>query len=538
MGSAFFEFNVAVSGVFTAKTGLEVTAHNVSNSAALGYSRQVSLQRASAPLASLNGVGMVGTGSEVYGIGQIRNFYLDKKYWSQNDYLGEYSQKATQLDLLEATFNSLGENNLSEIFETFFNDLSNLSFDSGDDTYRTSVTTYGTSLADNLNYLGNQLLKQQRDVNDDIFAVVQRVNDLGRQISVLNRQIYSFEITGSKANDLRDQRALLIDELSGYVNIEVKEVPGTSGHENDLQMRILINNQEFVSHFDYNTLECVKRDERNNPDDAVGLYEVQWGTGLRVNYDTLSGELKGLVDIRDGNVGMTNGSNADFFNVEYKGIPYYIDKLNELVRTFTKAINEGKNSDNTYIDPTGAYKGHLGGYDAYGNLGGYFFTYRDEEGNVVEYNGTAPTDANFYDNITVFNFCVSDELLHDPKRFAASDTNPISGGGNEDKSNNNVIRKFMDLRDNVELFKEGSINSFVISVNSALGVDTKQATNFTQFYTDVVSNVDNQRIQVSGVSINEEIVNVVRYQQLYQASCQLINAINDIYDKTINAMGV
>lgn len=536
MGSAFFEFNVATSGIFTSKTGLEVTSHNVANSATVGYSRQIANQRASIPLTSLGGVGMVGTGSEVYSISQVRNFYLDKKYWSQTNYLGEYSAKKDQLDLLEAAFNSLGDSNLSEIFDDFFNNVSSLTFDSGDDTYRTSVVTYGTSLADNINYMANQLIKQQRDINDDIYAVTQKINDLSKQISTINKQIYSYEITGSTANDLRDQRAVLVDELSQYANIDVKEKQGPSGNANDLQYCVFINGQELVTHFDYNIISCEKRTESMNSDDAVGLYNLVWESGKEFNCKGLSGELKGLLDVRDGNIGMTNADNADFKSVDFKGIPYYIDKLNGLVRTVTKSFNEGKKADGSLIDPDGTYRGHLGGYDANGDKGGYFFTYKDDEGNVIEFDGTVPDD--YYDNITAFNFCVSQELVENPKLLAASDTKVIADGTNEDISNNNVILKFVDLKNNTGLFKEGSISSYIISVNSSLGIDTKQATNFNEYYTDIVSNVDNQRIQVSGVSMNEEIVNIVRYQQLYQASCQLINAIDEIYDMTINRMGV
>ena len=380
-------------------------------------------------------------------------------------------------------------------------------------------------------------MEQQRDINDDVFAVVQKINDLGKQITTLNQQIYSYEIVGRKANDLRDQREMLVDELSGYVNIDVKEVQGTTDHENDLQFKVFINGQEFVNHLDLTLLDCVKRkDEANmNPDDAVGLYDVVWQSGLKINYNNLSGELKGLLDIRDGNVGMPNTTGIkDYTNVNYKGIPYYINKLNEMTRTIARALNEGKNAAGEAIEN---FKGHLDGYNAYGEKGGYFFTYKDVEGNVVEYDGTAvPSD--YYDNMTAFNFCVSQELIEDPRLLAASDTGLISDGANEDISNNNIILGFAALKDNQTLFNEGSVNSFIVSVNSALGIDTKQAKNFTEFYTDVVTSVDNQRIQVSGVSMNEEIVNVVKYQQLYKASCQIINAINEIYDMTINRMGV
>ena len=101
-----------------------------------------------------------------------------------------------------------------------------------------------------------------------------------------------------------------------------------------------------------------------------------------------------------------------------------------------------------------------------------------------------------------------------------------------------VVLGFLKLKDDVSLFAEGSAYQFVNAISSTLGIDTKQANSFTSFYKDVTQSIDNQRKQVSAVSINEEISNLVMYQHLYQASSKLINVINEIYNTTINGLGV
>lgn len=519
MGSSFFELNIASTALFSAKSALEITSHNIANAATKGYSRQVALQRAATPAKGNNGTGMIGTGSEVYGVGQIRDFYLDKKYWNQTSSLGEHETKSSQLNLIETVFNELSDKGSSTgMINDFFNSLSSLSFSAGDDTYRMGVIATAETFATNINTLAKGLQNQQSDLNEDIYAVVQKINDLGRQITTLNKQIYTYEQGGSSANDLRDQRALLVDELSKYANVDVKERKGPSGGEKDLQYNILLNGQEFVDHFFSYELETVRREEKVDDDDAVGLYDIRWKHNKDpLNVLDLSGELKGLMDIRDGNPTTEDGIN-------YKGIPYYIDKLSHFVQTIAKAMNEGTYSDGTEIP---GMTGHADGYDAYGNQGGLFFSYKNNEGELQ-------TDTQLdYTKMSAFNFCINSELKEDPKKLAMSNSADV-----EEKSNNEVVNSFVNLKDDNSLFKEGKMYDFVITISTSLGIDNKQATKFTNFYKDISSSTDNQRLQVSGVSNAEETVNIVKYQQVYAAAAKLISAINEIYNTTINGLGL
>ncbi len=516
MNSAFFEFNVATSALFAAKNGLSVTSNNIANSATKGYSRQVALQRATTPLPGVCGKGMIGTGSEVYGVSQIRDFYLDKKYWEQEAVFGEYDTKNSQLDLIETVFNDLSTTGLSSSLNDFFNSISSLTFSSGDTTYRTSVINYASSFVDNINSYAQSLRSQQKDLNTEIESMVKKINSISDQITALNKQIYSVELDGSHANDLRDQRALLVDELSQYVNTDVRTVDTEYGEK----FIVLINGQDLVNHFDNNKLECVARkdSEKLNSDDVPGLYDFVWRSGPKFVTTGLSGELKGLLDVRDGNDG-NNGSPS------YKGLPYYMNKLDTLVQTVARAFNEGKTLDGTSIK---GVDGHINGYDAKGNQGNLFFTYRDENGDTIEDSTTID-----YSKITAFNFSMSDLLMNDSSRLASSNSYSPA-----EESNNNIILQFTKIKENDSIFKEGNVFDYVNGTSSELGIDKRQAKNFTDFYDELTETTNNQRLSVSGVSLNEEMTSMIKYQQLYVASAKLMQAISEIYNTTINGLGV
>ena len=606
MRSSFFEFNVAISGLFTARANLEVTSHNIANAAIKGFSRQYVEQRAYYPLATFNGKGMVGTGSEVYGVGQIRDFYLDRKYWAERGVLGEYGAKSGQLAITESIFNELADASLTNIFNDFFDKLQSLNENAGDFTYRTNVIQSADTIVSMVKYQANCLYKQQSDINEEIKAIVQIINSLGQQITSLNKQIVVYELDGSRANDLRDQRARLVDELSLYVNVDVKETEANKDYaaglypepedrgRSDKRFSVLINGYEFINHYDVFPLDVRQRadTEQRNPFDVPGLYDIYFANGNRFNiyHPNLKGELKGLIDMRDGNNGTTtiNGIN---YNTNSKGIPHYIEKLNYMLRTFARAFNEGLDKDGL---PMHGIAGHINGYDLNGARGDFFFTFTDSRGNAVSYydenggpvsyfytnaygeilkytaydengavipyyeiaglnsdgtlrlrdgtnagifdaNGlpvTAPQPMiDFYESMNVFNFAVDPKLFKDPSLFAAADDDLM------DQSNNEIIKGLLKIKNYTHLFKEGQLSDYISGMITELGIDRKQADKFTKNYTDVTTMINNQRIQVSGVDINEEMVEMIRAQHLYQAAARLVSIIDSIYDTTVNRLG-
>jgi len=521
MRSSFFEFHVAISGAFTARNNLEVVSHNTANAAINGYSRQAAIQKASEPLALNTGKGMVGTGSQVTEVTQERDIFLDSKYWSQRAVLGEYSGKKSILDMMESVFNEIkGSPGLSSGINDFFAKAADLSTTSNDSTYRTNFIQSADSLARIVNMEAQLLQKQQKDANTEVVILIGQINSLGGQIVSLNRQIATQELDGSHANDLRDERARLVDELSLLVNIDAKEVDmGTPGNPNNKHYVVMINGYDFVNHYSINTLAAIPRAAKRSAMDVEGLYDIIFDTNnvvFDIYHPALKGQLKGLIDMRDGD-GAAGASPA----AVYKGIPYYVERLNTFVRRFAMAVDQGQYADGTPIGTAG----HANGYDLYGlNRGTLIFT---NDGGQTE--GILPPD--FYDRMNCFNMRVNNTLMADPKRLnCASD--PTQG-----ESAYAVTMGFANIESNSSLFQEGKLSDFVTGLNSGLGIDTKQAGDFQAGYGDMTTVIDNQRINVSGVDLNEEMVNMVKNQQLFQASAKLVSTINSIYETLINRLG-
>ncbi|MCL2225811.1 MAG: flagellar hook-associated protein FlgK [Defluviitaleaceae bacterium] len=315
MRTAFFGLHVASSSLHTARAALNVTSHNIANAEIPGFSRQVAQMQAGRPLTVGSRRGMYGTGSQVTGIIQIRDQFLDRKFWNQSSLSGQFTAVNQHLRFVETVFNNVSEVGVKRTFNNFFSTVHDLTTRAHETTFRTNVVTTAHSLTEQVRQNAFALQRQQQDLNREFADVVHTINSLGTQIADINRQIHIFERDGSNANDLRDQRALLIDQLSNLVNIEVDERdfsrPGVS---NDRRITILINGQNFINHTHKNSLELVPRNDPNiensgplrNEMDVSGLYDVFFAaTGSRFNIHspTLGGKLRGIVDVRDGNGG-------------------------------------------------------------------------------------------------------------------------------------------------------------------------------------------------------------------------------------------
>jgi flagellar hook-associated protein 1 FlgK len=177
---------------------------------------------------------------------------------------------------------------------------------------RNSFISCGEGLADQLNEYAVALERLQTECNDQIKVQVDAVNSIAKQIATLNRQINTVELAGVTANELRDQRALLVDQLSSIAQVEVEEsdVPSNMMDKNGdpimtgaTSYRVTIGGQTLVSDFSYEQLKVVPRTEKLNQSDADGLYDIVWenGTDFNMCNNNLGGELQGLIQMRDGN---------------------------------------------------------------------------------------------------------------------------------------------------------------------------------------------------------------------------------------------
>jgi flagellar hook-associated protein 1 FlgK len=407
------------------------------------------------------------------------------------------------------------------------------------------------------------LQRQQADINREVADVVNIINSLGSQIQALNLQIVKFEMDGSNANDLRDQRNLLIDNLSQYVNVQVEERDfSRPGIPIDRRTTVMINGQDFINHDFISRLQIHPRpagSERNEMD-VVGLYDISIGSApFNIYSSTLSGQLRGLIDVRDGNNGVSttlNQAGAPYRTNNFKGIPFYMNQLNHLVRTFASAINEGRNAQGELIPGT---LGHIFGYNGNGqNLSTMMFTFQRSDSDLyadVEHlrlwlldDGTtsdaatppANVQTDDYGNpifvldmsqMNALNFTVNPQLLLDPAYLAASSNHNLG------QANNDVILGFGVINNDRSLFREGRLIDFIIATSNHLAVDNNQARNFRLSYNEITMQTHNHRLSIKGVDSNEEMMQLIRFQTMFTAASRLVNVLDSVYDTLINRLG-
>jgi flagellar hook-associated protein 1 FlgK len=485
MRTTFGSFNIATSGLFASQRSLDTTSHNIANANTEGYSRQVTLQRATMPTYG-DPTGVIGTGVETYDIIRIRSSYLDTKYWGQNKTYHEWNIKQAQLENLEGVFNEPSDTGIRVVMDEFFTALEELSKQPGDSTCRVNVIEKAKMITTTINRNGHELINSIRDVNFSIKNKVSQINSLSEQIANLNKHIFSFELGGNKANDLRDQRNLLLDELSSIVNITVTELPGPNGNN---YLDVKIGGITLIDHIKYNKLAT--------EDETTEISELGGGKISRVVWEGVdnqevrieSGELRGLLDVRDGD--------GEGFN--YRGIPYYLNKLNEFAKGFTEAFNAQHNK----------------GIDLQGNPGQNFFYVSSAE------------------EINCINFDVNPDIVANPNTIAAS-----SEGNGE--SNNDNIKLLIELREFKGMFDTliGTPDDFIKSILSALAVDSNHAKRMTTNSQALVDQTYISRLSESGVSLDEEMANMVKFRQAYNASVRMITTLDAILDTTVNRLGL
>lgn len=312
MSSTFFGLTIGASGLNTSQAQINTTANNISNVETKGYSKQVVNTVASSALRCYQNYGTTGTGVEAVSVTQCRDLYYDEKYWNNESNLGYYEKKLYYMQQIEGYYSeTTSATGFSTIYSKMFNAMSTLQTNPGDNTVRKEFISDAKELTEYFNTTASRLSSLQSSINDEIKTAVDEINAIAEKVSILNKQINVIEQGGGHANELRDRRALLVDELSEYVSVDVDEFDVKNSNYPDMQtgatyFRLSINGQVLVDNYEFETLACKARDtdERYNQADVDGLYDIVWaedGNKFDPCTTTSSGSLKSMFEVRDGN---------------------------------------------------------------------------------------------------------------------------------------------------------------------------------------------------------------------------------------------
>lgn len=458
MFGLFSALEVGKRSLLAQQAGMTTTGHNIANINTPGFSRQRVSMMSTDPLATPQG--MLGTGVIVQNITQVRDLFLSSQYRNENSNLQKWTVSYKALSQIEDFLSEPSETGLNQLLDDFWNTWENLSTNP---TARSAVIEKGKVLVNAFHQFASQVKNLKQSINADISANVSKVNQLAGQIAELNRQIVTSEGVTERANDLRDRRDLLIDELSSLAYVRTIDREAGSA-------AVLLGSMALVDGPEH--LEIETKELAGNNDISTATY---WkGTSYSVQF--VGGELAALQEVRD------------------QLIPDFEENLDQLATTLVNAVNSV----------------HRVGYGSNGSTGVNFF------------NPYQTTAATIQLNIDIEN---------DSSLLAVS----LSGEPGDVRS----AQAISELR-SAQLMSSGSmtINSFYANMVGSLGIKVQESETLKDNYELLVTQIENSRQSVQGVSTDEEMTQMVRYQRAYEAAARMVTYVDSALETIISGMGL
>ena len=560
---------VGASGLQTSQNALNTTAHNLANIDTTGYTRQQALQgnRNLVQIGeSYNNKLQVGLGVAYTDVRAVRDEFLDLQYRKESGRSAYYS---TGYEVIQEINTLFGETEGAE-FQTSLQNLrdafENLAKSPSDGTVQAALVSTAAQFLDRANAVYTDLATYQQNLNQQIIDKVDKINEYAEQIAELNYKISSYEVAGVESpNDMRDARDQLLDELSAYGRIEYKE---------DLQGRVEVyfEGVNLVKHSDTNPMEAkvLEGDEDTGFVTPVwSMYDDQkvFNLSQPINADigSDSGSLKALYFTR----GYKNGTWMDVQENSYtdgvlvEGSTYVhkspyesYDKFvgpsgfsiseiqaefDDLIHNIVTSINDLLTENNTNGSPE-LFQRVTIHKESTTNPGEYELVTADEyEDYMKDRKGESCREIEDEDpeemaTYTTANLMINKELLRQPSLLS-------NGFVRDDQTTDYETAKAL-----ADLFLNDKTN---LNPNTITGLT------YENFYIDLVNQyadrgstckslaesqeasvlaIENGRQQVVGVSDNEEMTKLIRYQNAYNASSRYINTVNSMLDTLLTSL--
>ncbi|NUU74808.1 flagellar hook-associated protein FlgK [Paenibacillus xylanilyticus] len=508
MTSTFHSIETAKRSLFTQTTALSTTGHNVANANTEGYSRQKVNMQASIPMepfAFLHSTtpGQLGTGVEFDSITRVREKFLDDQYRNENTNFGSWSIQRDTLEKLEAIVNEPSDTGFRTVMDNFYKSWSDLSKNPEDVTARRIVKETTLALTDAMNQISRQLDALSQDLDSNISVKSSEIQGYLGNIANLNSSIVKIESLGDNANDLRDQRDLMADKLSKIMNITVTD--SLQGYS------IQMNGQALVTGGAVQTVV------------DTAFLNTAYTAGNLTN-----GEVHGMIKSRDTLVSDYKKQMDDLANTLANGdIEITLPAGSVIPATNALGLAGGALATDTKVTVKGLNGLHQLGYTMDGTTtpGLPFFTAAD--------GGTA---------ITAGNISLNAVIQADPNKIATSlRTTDASGTETVIKGNNTLAILLANLKDtpmkSADELRNATIGAQFSAIVGQLGVQSQEAARQTSNSEFLVEQVDTRRQSVSGVSLDEEMANMIKFQHAYSASARFMTTYDELLDKLINSTG-
>ena len=526
----FGSFGTVRLGIYAAQKGLDVTGNNITNINTQGYTRQRLNQVSLIPSAADRYYSVyknrVGQGAVITGIDQIRDPGLDISYRKAQADVGSANAKLEGLNVLATVLDEVGKGDLEQddgVILSQLNDLRDLiskAVTSGTGTYNSLIRESASSLTTLFNSYAAALQEKKEIYEGKLDQQVTEINDILKGIQELNVSIRNADIRGDEALELRDQRNLLLDELSQYVKIDVKysmEDVGAETYVEKLTVTLATGDKNTLVDGQYAAKMGV--DTVNNY--GINLYALRDTSGNKKDVNdndpapladnALYGSLQSIRELltEEGEYASAADKTADPDAAIKRGIPYYQKALDSLAFEFAEQMNELNNT----------------GLDGAGNL-------FSNSGNTDDATG-----------ITAANISISHGWANDTISIqATADANAASG----DTSN---LARFLAMFDSTQEFKpgdvqadaagdsyRGSFEDMLLKIQSTLAEDQMSTDAVLNNYIVTADEIYVDREGVMGVDLNDEATSLMTYQKAYTAACRLMTVLETALDSLINGM--
>ena len=555
MVSLFSSLNMSANALSVNESAISVVSHNVANMNTEGYSKQ------RVNLATRNIAGIIGNhveaqvrsngGVMIENVMRYNNDYLSSYYRSQLSDLNKYEQQLGNLGDLAEIFNDLDGNGIDSSLSRFYEALNNLQEYPASSTARVNFIETARTLTSVLNAKSSQLDQLSSKALGDgenpdtlknslIYTRIIAFNDKLSELAEVNKALQTTQTGTLTANNLLDRRDMILNDIAEFIDIQTKEAPNGSVTLYAGGME-LVKGAKVLGELNIQTAKqyCIDHN-MTYPDDWVDE-----DGNPRSDLAVINVVCDGVVTVDDVNKVITGGSLGGLIHsgdLDGDGMNPGKAKaaLNSIAAEIADMFNTyNKRSNAFYINPNDTSK---------------LYYEMDENGNIT--NGGNNVDiftAKLGTGTTIdaSNIQINPDLLTDDgcwkiacAYFQDMENFDENAVGNAQNVGNSLvdasgipIGSFIGTRDEKRANLNGqSIEDFYTTLVGQIAASGSNAQNLVDTQADIVDSLYNQLKSYTSVDINEELVDLVKYQTAYAASAKVFNIVNSCLD-TLMTLG-
>ena len=536
MRSTFAGFTTATLALNASHRALEVTGQNIANINTPGYTRQrldiKSLYLRGGEFYNSNPNARIGFGVEITGVSQLRDPFLDIQYRNQMAKLGTTDAQVAGYEKLANILDETNQNGIKNALSDLTTQLQKLAQNPNSKEYDSMVRSSSQMLLNLFHQNATNLQEVRTDLTNEFRdTTIPDANKIIQNIAELNETIKNSEILGNPALELKDERNELIDELASYLPITVRYGDHDVGAGFTVEeLDIYYTDADGTSYklLSDNLAGMLSTNADGQP---VELYITDaYGKGPEEITNSIGeGVLKGTLDILNKSGGFDNPP------TDVRGLGYYEKSLDSLVAEFAKVLNDLNtvklDADGNPIPDDPA----------------------DPDANRTDHVLFEPIDPN--QPMSASNIKIADGWANGDYGITTSKVmvpNPDGKPGTDGEgatADENVLKivKAMsadhqfsytnEAGNNVDFFKGNFYNCFV-NIENVLNIDLKAGNSTLENKITVINQTADLKDSISGVSLDEEGINLLHYQQSYSAAARLMTTLDEALDKLINGTGV